>query len=156
MSETTNLAGGADELTVENPRMNTRSIWGKNAPEHYLPRVKNINEVKIIFFSYLSAFFQNLKILCLFSPLYLEMYAPDSVFCRFNLVLISNIQDRQRFFKNGSLSVFPKNGRTSSRKLATLPLLPHHTCCFTASYLLAPISVPWEKFVLKNKNKKKP
>ena len=59
MSETTNLAGGVDEPTVETPRMNTRSIWGKNTPEHYSPRVKNINEVKMTFFSYLSIFFQN-------------------------------------------------------------------------------------------------
>jgi hypothetical protein len=94
MSETTNLVGGADESTVESPKMDTRSIWGKNSLEHYLPRVKNINEVKIIFFSYLSAFFQNSKILCLFSPLYLEMYSPDSLFCIFNLILISNMQDR--------------------------------------------------------------
>ena len=46
MSETTNLAGGVDESIVESPRTSTRSIWGKNTPEHYSPRVKNINEVK--------------------------------------------------------------------------------------------------------------
>ena len=78
MSEITNLARGADEPMVETPRMNTGSIWGKNALEHYLLRVKNINEVKIIFFLYLSAFFQNLKILCLFSPLYVKMHAPNN------------------------------------------------------------------------------
>ena len=61
MSETTNLVGGGDEPTVETPRMNTGLIWGKNAPEHNLPRVKNNYEVKIIFFSYLRAFFQNSK-----------------------------------------------------------------------------------------------
>jgi hypothetical protein len=61
MSETTNLEGGVDEPTVESPIMSTRSIWGKNTPEHYSPRVKNINEVKNIFFSYLSAFFQNFE-----------------------------------------------------------------------------------------------
>ena len=91
MSETTNLVGGIDEPTIETPKMNTRSIWDKNALEHYLLRVKNINEVQIIFFSYLSAVFQNSKILCLFSPLFLEMYAPDSLFCRFNLVMISHM-----------------------------------------------------------------
>ena len=99
MSETTKLARGVDEPTVETPRMNIGSIWGKNVPEHYLLRVKSINEVKIIFFSYLSAFFQNLKILRLFLPLYLEMHALNSFFCRFNLVLINHMQDRHKFFK---------------------------------------------------------
>ena len=57
MSETTNLVGGADEPTVESPRTSTGLILGKNTQEHYSPRVKNINEVKNIFFSYLSSFF---------------------------------------------------------------------------------------------------
>jgi hypothetical protein len=61
MSETTNLVGGANEPTVESPKTSTGSIWGKNTPEHYSPRVKNINEVKNIFFSYLSAFFQKFE-----------------------------------------------------------------------------------------------
>ena len=61
MVETTNLVGGAGEPMVESPRTNTGTIWGKNAQEHNLPRVKNNNEVKIIFFSYLSTFFQNSK-----------------------------------------------------------------------------------------------
>ena len=61
MSETTNLAGGADELMVELLRTSIGSIWGKNTPEHYSPRVKNINEVKNTFFSSLSAFFQKFE-----------------------------------------------------------------------------------------------
>ena len=40
MVENTNLAGGVDEPMVETPKMNIGSIWGKNAPQHYLPRVK--------------------------------------------------------------------------------------------------------------------
>ena len=61
MSETTNLVGEANEPTVESPRTSTRSIWDKNTTEHYSRRVKNINEVKNIFFSYLSAFFQKFE-----------------------------------------------------------------------------------------------
>ena len=61
MSETTNLVGGSDELTVKSLKTGTGSIWGKNSPEHYSPRVKHINEVKNTFFSYLSAFFQKFK-----------------------------------------------------------------------------------------------
>ena len=129
MVETTNLAGGAGEPMVESPRMSTRSIWGKNAPEHYLPRVKNINEVKIIFFSYLSAFFQNLKILCLFSPLYLEMYAPNSLFCRFNLILISNMQDRQRSFQKWFFISF-------SWKWSYFTLKARYLATFSLSHLL--------------------
>ena len=129
MVETTNLARGAGEPTVESPRMSTESIWGKNAPEHYLPRVININEAKIIFFSYLSAFFQNLKILCLFSPLYLEMYAPNSLFCIFNLVLISSMQDRQRFFKKWFFMSF-------SRKWSYFILKAHYLATFAPSHLL--------------------
>ena len=42
MSETTNLAGGADKPTVESLKTSTVLIWGKNTPEHYSPRAKNM------------------------------------------------------------------------------------------------------------------
>ena len=108
-----------------------------------------------MFFTYLSAFFQNLKILSPFLPSMLAFDAQLSLFCRLNLVVINYMQDRHKFFHPSFMISFSGNGRTLSRKLATLPLLPYRICHSPASYPLAPISVPWKICTENTKNIKK-
>ena len=78
--ETTNLARGACKPTVESPRMSTGSIGGKNSPEHKLPRVKNINEVKMLFFSYLVIFIQNSQNFMLIFHPYISRWIPLRIY----------------------------------------------------------------------------
>ena len=135
--------------------MNAERIWVKNHFRANLLRVKSIYEVINLFFTYLSAFFQNLKISSPFLPLTLAFDALISLFLQIKSSCDQLYAGSSEIFYPWFMISFSGNGRTLSRKVATLPLLPNRTCHSFSCYPLAPISVPQEICAEDTKNIKK-